>query len=63
MMVLSKNRRMTFSLHPENIVRGWINIYRNKTNGESFCGKIYESEEEAKAQTDVLTTIKIEWEE
>ena len=42
---------------------GWVNIYRNKTNGESFCGKIYASEEEAKAQTDILTTIKIEWEE
>lgn len=42
---------------------GWTNIYRNKTNGESFCGKIYASEEEAKAQTDGFTTIKIEWEE
>ena len=42
---------------------GWVNIYRNKTNGESYCGKIYESEEEAKAQSDSLTTIKIEWEE
>ena len=42
---------------------GWTNIYRNKTNGESYCGKIYASEEEAKTQTDILTTIKIEWEE
>ena len=42
---------------------GWVNIYRNKTNGESYCGKIYASEEEAKTQTDILTTIKIEWEE
>ena len=42
---------------------GWVNIYRNKTNGESYCGKIYESEDDAKAQTDILTTIKIEWEE
>ena len=42
---------------------GWVNIYRNKTNGESFCGKIYASEEEAKAQSDGFTTIKIEWEE
>lgn len=42
---------------------GWVNIYRNKTNGESFCGKIYASEEEAKAQSDGITTIKIEWEE
>ena len=42
---------------------GWVNIYRNKTNGESYCGKIYESEDDAKTQTDILTTIKIEWEE
>ena len=42
---------------------GWVNIYRNKTNGESYCGKIYESEDDAKAQKDILTTIKIEWEE
>ena len=42
---------------------GWVNIYRNKTNGESYCGKIYESEDDAKSQTDILTTIKIEWEE
>lgn len=42
---------------------GWVNIYRNKTNGESFCGKVYASEEEAKAQSDGFTTIKIEWEE
>ena len=42
---------------------GWTNIYRNKTNGESYCGKIYESEDDAKTQTDILTTIKIEWEE
>ena len=42
---------------------GWVNIYRNKTNGESFCGKIYDSEDDAKSQTDILTTIKIEWEE
>ena len=42
---------------------GWVNIYRNKTNGESYCGKIYKSEDDAKAQTDILTTIKIEWEE
>ena len=48
---------------PEKHREGWVNIYRNKTNGESYCGKIYESEEEAKAQTDILTTIKIEWEE
>lgn len=42
---------------------GWVNIYRNKTNGENFCGKIYDSEDDAKSQTDILTTIKIEWEE
>ena len=42
---------------------GWVNIYRNKTNGESYCGKIYESEDDAKAQSDILTTIKIKWEE
>ena len=42
---------------------GWVNIYRNKTNGESYCSKIYDSEDDAKAQTDILTTIKIEWEE
>lgn len=42
---------------------GWVNIYRNKTNGENFCGKVYASEEEAKAQSDGFTTIKIEWEE
>ena len=42
---------------------GWVNIYRNKTNGESYCGKIYASEQDAKTQTDILTTIKIEWEE
>ena len=48
---------------PEKHREGWVNIYRNKTNGESFCGKIYASEEEAKAQSDGFTTIKIEWEE
>ena len=48
---------------PEKHCEGWVNIYRNKTNGESYCGKIYESKDDAKAQTDILTTIKIEWEE
>ena len=58
-----EERSLDLFFEPEKHHEGWVNIYRNKTNGESFCGKIYASEEEAKAQTDILTTIKIEWEE
>ena len=43
---------------------GWVNIYRNLKRGE-FCKTIHTSKEEAKrvAAPDVITTIKIEWEE
>lgn len=44
---------------------GWTNLYRNLANDATYCGRIYNSEEEAKrnATSDVITTTKIEWEE
>ena len=44
---------------------GWINVYRNMRYNEAYCGRIYDSEEEAKnhANNATLATVKIEWEE
>ena len=41
---------------------GWVTIYRGTMN---YCGKIYDTEQEAKdsAGSNVIATIKIEWEE
>lgn len=42
---------------------GWVNIYRHITYGDSFCGNVYASVEEAKenATSAVVATTKIEW--
>ena len=44
---------------------GWINVYRTMVYSEAYCGKIYDSYEEAKSHTNYATiaTTKIEWEE
>lgn len=44
---------------------GWVNIYRHIKYGDSFCGSVYASVEEAKehATSVVVATTKIEWEE
>lgn len=44
---------------------GWVNIYRHIKYGDSFCGSVYSSVEEAKehATSVVVATTKIEWEE
>lgn len=41
---------------------GWVTIYRGTMN---YCGKIYDTEQDAKdsAGSNVIATIKIEWEE
>ena len=44
---------------------GWVNIYRDLKIDELCCRYIFPSEEEAKrnATSDVIATVKIEWEE
>lgn len=43
---------------------GWINVYRDMGDSWEYCGRIYDSEEEAKVKANnPLATIKIEWEE
>lgn len=44
---------------------GWINVYRTMVYNEAYCGRIYDSYEEAKSHTnnDTIATAKIEWEE
>ena len=43
---------------------GWIDIYKFSRESSVYHGSIIRStEEEAKTQTDILTTLKIEWEE
>ena len=44
---------------------GWMNVYRDDGTRDPRGGYIYNSEEEAKkeALSEVITTIKIEWEE
>lgn len=41
---------------------GWINVYRDPECGDQYCGRVYDSEEEAKNRGGIAT-IKIEWEE
>ena len=43
---------------------GWVNIYRD-SNNVPYCSYILTSEEDAKikATSDVIATVKIEWEE
>ena len=59
-------RQMSFDLFfASEKNEGWVNIYRNEVYNEAYCGKIYDSEEEAKshANSATLATAKIEWEE
>lgn len=43
---------------------GWVNVYRDMGESWEYCGRIYDSEEEAKVKANnPLATIKIEWEE
>lgn len=43
---------------------GWVNVYRDMGDSWEYCGRIYDSEEEAKVKANnPLATIKIEWEE
>ena len=44
--------------------KGWVNIYRDLKIDELYCRYIFPSEEEAKRNTtsDVIATVKIEWE-
>lgn len=44
---------------------GWINIYRDNGTRDPRGGYIYNSKEEAKKEAlpEVITTIKVEWEE
>ena len=44
---------------------GWMNIYRDDVTRDPRGGYIYNSEEEAKKEAlpEVITTIKVEWEE
>lgn len=44
---------------------GWMNVYRDNGTRDPRGGYIYNSEEEAKKEAlpEVITTIKIEWEE
>ena len=44
---------------------GYVNVYRSVVYNEAYCGKIYDSKEEAesKANNSTLATAKIEWEE
>lgn len=41
---------------------GWVNVYRDLESGELYCGRVYDSEEEAKNRGGIAT-VKIEWEE
>ena len=43
---------------------GWVNVFRD-FNGDTYCGSVFDSEEEAKKATsnNYKATIKIEWEE
>ena len=45
--------------------KGWVTIYRDLKIDELYCRYIFPSEEEAKrcATSDVVATVKIEWEE
>lgn len=47
------------------IHEGWINVYRNMAYNEAYCGRIYDSYEEAKSHANnaTLATAQIEWEE
>ena len=44
---------------------GWINIYRDMKINNLYCRYVHTSEEEAKgnAMSNVIATVKIEWEE
>ena len=43
---------------------GWVNVYRDMGESWEYCGRIYDSEEEAKVKANnPLATVKIEWEE
>ena len=44
---------------------GWINIYRDLKINNLYCRYVHTSEEEAKgnAMSNVIATVKIEWEE
>ena len=44
---------------------GYVNIIRNEVYNEAYCGKIYDSKEEAesKANNATIATARIEWEE
>lgn len=44
---------------------GWVNVYRDSEINELYCRYIFPSKEEAKrsALSNVIATIKIEWEE
>ena len=43
---------------------GWVNVIRNSVYNEAYCGRIYDSYEEAKSHANnaTLATAKIEWE-
>ena len=44
---------------------GWVNVYRSLAHNGIYCGRIYDSYEEAKSHANnaTLATIKVEWEE
>ena len=44
---------------------GYVHIIRNEVYNEAYCGKIYDSKEEAesKANNATIATARIEWEE
>lgn len=44
---------------------GWVNIYRDLKINNLYCRYVHTSEEEAKgnAMSNVIATVKIEWEE
>lgn len=42
----------------------WVNVYRSLILNDTYCSRIYESEEGAKCNArDAIATVKIEWEE
>ena len=43
---------------------GWVNVIRDMVHNEVYCGRIYNSEEEAKSHANnaTIATAKIEWE-
>ena len=61
---IDKDDKVDLFFAPEKH-EGYVHIIRNEVYNEAYCGKIYDSKEEAesKANNATIATARIEWEE